>query len=271
MKSRGRHSGALKALLEGNFKSEQLRCTKWHVTSMERAKVNKFYNRKRKLVKERLGGTSLVSDNRWPRVCSERRNGTNKYVFSTHRKKTYAAVAKTQSVELRRGSISRRCIHCWSHTGHTGHLRNAHKTDKALTATAMDPDERRAAFQARDHGGWQFASFRLREKRQLHDARTTSDRLRLSRLASRCYQCRRRRARPSPFAFVATRTRHRHHPHYHWRARLALRPTTHLAQSPSATEFSRSDGRAQTNSTNFSFGKWEELSNRSILSISRSR
>lgn len=74
-----------------------------------------------------------------------------------------------------------------------------------------------------------------------------------------------RRARPSPFASAATYTRHPLPPPLSL-ARLALRPTSRNRRapraSPSAAEFARSDGRAQTNSStsNFSSDKWKEAS-----------
>lgn len=136
-----------------------------------------------------------------------------------------------------------------THWGHTGHLRIAHKTERQSTDREPRTDRMndRAAFRARPRR-LTVRVVQMREKRQRHDARTTSDRLRLSRRATRCYQSR----QPSSALSVRLRLRIRDTATTISTGAL-VGPSTDLEQSscvrtsPSAADFTRSSrgGRAQ--------------------------
>lgn len=177
-----------------------------------------------------------------------------------------------------------------AHTGHTGKHLQERAPNRAKEHCDRDrgrgiPGERRGGVSKRDRGRLtvQLVVQAAPSNHQRHDARTTSDRLRLSRRATRRRAVinAERRARPSPFASVALRA-HTRCPatsgRYHCRAWPFDRPRANVARlerpraRPSSLE--ATGARKQTPPTARRIspinGK-ETLSKRSILSIPSTR
>jgi len=153
-------------------------------------------------------------------------------VFSTYRRAVKIAAVKTyQSNDAVLSLIVNHTLDtldtCELRTKRTKHWPRPRKTGWTLSGVFKH-----------DRGRLTVGVVQMREKRQRHDPRTTSDRLRLSRRATGCYQS---RQASSVFSvrLRVSRTRLRHPPPPPLPLPLTLRPTTGIGSASNTPERDR--------------------------------